>query len=621
MNGLFGSLSLALAIKGTLLLVGAFAMSIAFHKASASLRHAIWALAFAGLLVVAATGYLTTVREGLRIPVALLEPASADAPDARPAIDRKAAPERREVEPRAAAESRAPSLPGYHPAALLWLAGSLVLSLRLMVGLVLSSRVLREARSLTDPSWLDALEAARARLGIRSRVALLESDRVQLPMTVGLFRSAIVLPLAASAYSLPRRRAVLLHELAHVRRRDCASQLLGQLACAVFFWNPLVWIAARHMRLLSERASDDLVLDAGERASEYAHDLLEMAKSLHKERGTPLLSVAMAHRSRFEERLLAILDPRLSRRAVSSRFVLVAALVALPLAVSLALAVPTARTAVRAQAAAAPAPEQEPEPPAPVEEATPAAPVAAPRQTTAASPAAPAREARERARAALAQALDDPEASVREQALHALVSLGDSSVAPYLEKALSDAEPENRAQAAWGLGQLEHEESAGRLAELLRDSDAEVREQAAWALGNIRSASSVESLAGALSDTEESVREQAAWALGNIGRREAVDALTSALSDSSPGVREQAAWALGALGDPKAVEALTRALKDEDADVREQAAWALGVIAGGDEPDTGDPDPDPNPRPDEGASSGVERTNGAPVIWGKGALL
>jgi beta-lactamase regulating signal transducer with metallopeptidase domain len=213
-----------------------------------------------------------------------------------------------------------------------------------VLGLVSSRRVLAESEPVYEPDWTDLLDGARQRLDVRQSVALRLSDRVPLPMTLGLFRPTILLPRNAEEYAMSRRSAVILHELAHVRRRDCGSQLVSALAAAAFWWNPLVWIACRHMRLLSERASDDLVLDAGARPSDYAHDLLEMARGLHKEWATPLGSVTMAHRSRFEERLLAILDPQVARKAASSRFVLVAGLGASPLVLSLALAVPTAAT-------------------------------------------------------------------------------------------------------------------------------------------------------------------------------------------------------------------------------------------------------------------------------------
>jgi hypothetical protein len=445
-----------------------------------------------------------------------------------------------------------------------WLLGTALLMARLVFGLFSSRRVFARSEPVLEGEWTNLLEEGCARLGIERQVALHRSDRVALPLTLGFIRPAVLLPLDSSAYAASRRSAVILHELAHVRRRDCASQLVGQLGAALFWWNPLVWLATRQMRLLSERASDDLVLGAGARPAEYAHDLLDLARCLKRDRATPLGSVAMAHRSRFEERLLAILDPRVARGAVSPRFVVASGAAALPFVLPLAMVAPTSAVEPVAHLAQV----EELERPVPVEPVAPAQEPEEPQERQ--EPQSPeAKESRsaadpsaiDAAKAALGEALDDPEESVREQALHALVQLGDESVAPYLEKALADSNPSARAQAAWGLGHLRREESASALSAALGDADEEVRSQAAWALGMIRS-------------------------------RAGVPGLIAALSDQSAAVKSQSAWALGMIRDPSAVEALSRALKDSDADVRGQAAWALGVIVLGEDDDDQDNDED-----------------------------
>ena len=102
----------------------------------------------------------------------------------------------------------------------------------------------------------------------------------------------MLLPESANEWTMERRRSVLLHEMAHVKRRDCLVQFLGQLTCAAHWCNPAVWFAARELRRESERACDDLVLHAGTRPSDYAHDLLDMARALTT---TPAPTLAAAH--------------------------------------------------------------------------------------------------------------------------------------------------------------------------------------------------------------------------------------------------------------------------------------------------------------------------------------
>ncbi|GAB5518252.1 MAG: hypothetical protein RhofKO_05030 [Rhodothermales bacterium] len=72
-----------------------------------------------------------------------------------------------------------------------------------------------------------------------------------------------MLPIEADTWSQERRRCVLLQELAHVKRYDCVSQSFAQMACAFNWYNPLVWLAARHMRIEREKACDDFVLRGG----------------------------------------------------------------------------------------------------------------------------------------------------------------------------------------------------------------------------------------------------------------------------------------------------------------------------------------------------------------------
>jgi beta-lactamase regulating signal transducer with metallopeptidase domain len=590
MNALDGYLSLAtlVAAKASILLVVAFGLGFAARKSSASTRHAVWALTFVFLLLIPGMAYVSLVQQevSIRIPVRSSVRAPAEAKEVPiPSVSRVR--DGAGYEPRLS-DARSTPLHWSRVVGWSWVVGTVLLFARLGIGLLSSRRVLAESEPVLEPEWAELLSDARERMGVRGNVALRRSDRARLPLTMGLFRPAILLPLDSSDYSPSRRTAVIFHELAHVRRRDCVSQVMSQLAAGVFWWNPLIWIAALKMRVLSERASDDLVLHAGARPSEYAHDLLDMARGLKRDRATPLLSVAMAHRSRFEERLLAILDPRAARGAVSSRFVIAAGVAASPFVISLAMVAPTAAvpatppSGVQVEELERPVPiepappVQEPEEPEEPEERE------QPEQASQREPRSPRSEveraALEAAKAALGEALDDPEASVREQALHVLVQLEDHSVAPYLEKALAGPDPGARAQAAWGLGQLRREES-------------------------------VPGLTGALRDADEGVRSQAAWALGMIRSRASVPGLIGALSDESKDVRSQAAWALGMIRDSSAISGLTRALKDGDADVRSQAAWALGLIVLDEDEEDEDEDnpqqePDPKPKviPEPGAA-------------------
>ena len=140
-----------------------------------------------------------------------------------------------------------------------------------------------------------------------------------MPMTFGVFRPTVLLPAGASEWSPERLRVVLLHELAHVRRGDVAMHLLARTALALYWWNPLAWFAWREFLKERERATDDLVLHAGARASDYAGHLLEVARTLQPAPATAWAAIAMARRSELEGRLVAILDSGVNRRPSGRR--------------------------------------------------------------------------------------------------------------------------------------------------------------------------------------------------------------------------------------------------------------------------------------------------------------
>ena len=564
----FGALIL---MKSTLLLSLIFLISLAFRKASASTQHYLWTLAYVALVTLPVVSYVAVANTSWRIPVPVFHSSVAvPAPPLETAASSPVSSALRQT-PVTTHDASLPSRSFVWPSTwhLVWFMGGVVFMIRLVAGVAASRRSKRAAQELKDEAWLDLLGDAQARIGALEDVDLRTTSTSQLPMTIGVWHPTILLPNASSEYSAQRRWAVLLHELAHIRRRDCLTQLVCQMACAVFWWHPLAWIGARHMRALSERASDDLVLDAGAKPSEYAHDLLDMARGLNLHGASaPIASVTMAHRSRLEARLLAILDPAMARRAMSSRFKLPAALFGLGILVSVALAVPTVAVSALAQSAQL---AQEPEPQGQERDGD--------RDDDDDEEREELSEAQEKARLALAEALNDPDGSVRDEALGVLVRLGDERTVPHLVEALASGNAEARAEAAWGLGRMRHQEAADDLIDALSDENDDVREQSAWSLGMIRSDRAVNALGVVLtSDSSSNAREQAAWALGMIKSNDAVDALVAAMVDENDNVRSQAAWALGMIRDPRGLAGLSKAVRDDDVDVREQAIWALGML-------------------------------------------
>ncbi|HRI53340.1 MAG TPA: M56 family metallopeptidase, partial [Pseudomonadota bacterium] len=121
----------------------------------------------------------------------------------------------------------------YQVGGLLLVLGALVVGLRIGAGWLGVRRLLRAAPKVRDPQWLTLLHDAQRELGVRRPVRLLRSHRSGTPLCAGTLHPAIVLPRQAQSWSAERRRLVLLHELAHIRRYDCLTQLVAQAACAL----------------------------------------------------------------------------------------------------------------------------------------------------------------------------------------------------------------------------------------------------------------------------------------------------------------------------------------------------------------------------------------------------
>ena len=209
-----------------------------------------------------------------------------------------------------------------------WAAGSLIAVLPVVLGGLSLWRLKRSAIAACETHLTTVFRHAVPELGIRRNVTLLLSDRRLVPMQWGTWRPILLLPDSAHEWSPDRLRAVFLHELAHVRRNDCLVRMLVHLLCAVYWFNPLMWIARRRLQVESEAACDDLVIRAGYEPRDYAQHLLEVVTGLRRTRLAGAAAMAMASRSKLETRMVAILDRSRNRRSVT-RLVAMAVLVCL----------------------------------------------------------------------------------------------------------------------------------------------------------------------------------------------------------------------------------------------------------------------------------------------------
>ncbi len=145
---------------------------------------------------------------------------------------------------------------------------------------------------------------------IRRRVKVLLHETVSSPVTYGVLRPTIVLPMDAPAWHEVDLTRAMIHELEHVRRCDWVSQCLARALCACYWFHPLVWIAWKQLALEAERACDDAVLRRAE-ATDYADQLVVLAQRMSTAPNGALLAVA--NRTHLAARIAAILDTRQQR--------------------------------------------------------------------------------------------------------------------------------------------------------------------------------------------------------------------------------------------------------------------------------------------------------------------
>ena len=266
----------------------------------------------------------------------------------------------------------------------LWFMGFAWVMLKVVRSNWRTGRVVRAAEIVREPLWTSQLQDCRRNLNLNLLPKILSTAQVRGPMAVGLVKTAILIPPAALTWPADQIKATLLHELAHLKRRDLNHQLIAQLACAFYWFNPLVWIAAGKLVFERELASDDFVLNTGMRPSNYAsHLLAACGQVLPNQKNSPLEVVAMAKGTDFKERMVSILNPHTKRQGLDLKGAFIVLILILGLMAPLAAFSPWQK-----QPSPPPSPTEPVavKPSLPVEPARPTLPEALPKPTSAALP-------------------------------------------------------------------------------------------------------------------------------------------------------------------------------------------------------------------------------------------
>jgi beta-lactamase regulating signal transducer with metallopeptidase domain len=342
------SFELSLVAKATLMLAAGLAVLALARTARASVRHLVIATLFAALaalpiliVFVPTMAIDVPVAATLTVATGVTHPAEGTVPARGASMS--------EVVSTAAARAL-PGLSLSQWARLLWGGGAIVFLIPVASAMWRLSMIRRTGLPV---AWhrAELARLADAR-GVSRSIELLEHEAVPGPMTFGVTRPVIVLPLDAREWSEAELRRALMHEIEHIQRGDWLMQIVARTVAAFYWFHPLVWTAWRRLCLEAERSCDDAVVLSEER-TDYAEQLVALAQRMAAAPAQPMLG--MANRSDLSTRVTAVLDDRLRRGragfALAAGTVAAAAVVVLTVAPVRAVAKQDDRDIIKAKLA------------------------------------------------------------------------------------------------------------------------------------------------------------------------------------------------------------------------------------------------------------------------------
>jgi len=258
----------------------------------------------------------------------------------------------------------------------LWLSVLFLLLLRLATGLARAALLTRKSEPVDEPAWRFLLARCLTAVRLRRRVRLRSHPEVVVPLTWGVRKPVVLIPPGHREWTDEQGSTALVHELCHVKRADFLALLVVRLSLAVFWFNPLCWLALRRLKKEQEKACDELVLRAGLRPSAYAAGLLFFKRAAAARWPASVALVGITGGNPFQDRLASILRSTQVFTEVTMKMKLTLALSTILAVGLIGLARPSTAAAEAVSAAALAAP---------VEAGTAFLPVEAVTQETAAS--------------------------------------------------------------------------------------------------------------------------------------------------------------------------------------------------------------------------------------------
>ncbi len=169
-------------------------------------------------------------------------------------------------------------------------------------------------------NWCSVINFHRIRFWMPNNVQLRHSRHIRSPMTWGIINPVILIPTSALNWDEELIKSTVLHELAHIKRRDWLTQQLAWCVCAIYWINPLTWKTLDYLHCSAETAADDMALSTGLKKIHYAENLLNVAKGLCRFKHSNYASLSITGKSsELANRITAILNPKGIHTPVSGK--------------------------------------------------------------------------------------------------------------------------------------------------------------------------------------------------------------------------------------------------------------------------------------------------------------
>lgn len=202
---------------------------------------------------------------------------------------------------------------------LLWILGLLFLWLKIVVGLNGASKLTGQGEVITKFPFQQILQQLCKIISLKRKVGLLSSRQILTPITWGVIKPVILLPESSKRWTNSQCSSVLFHELSHIKRGDFILKIVVRFICALFWFNPLVWIVYGSLKREQEKACDELVLNSGIKPSTYAANLLSIKLAEQRDWSPPAIVLEAFNRSQLDDRLIAILKKKIKPKEIKMK--------------------------------------------------------------------------------------------------------------------------------------------------------------------------------------------------------------------------------------------------------------------------------------------------------------